>query len=425
MADDEGELQALRQKVSELQKQLKSHVWTVALVTVSNMEEAALGIKMDAEEATLPRRIAALEKSVFGRSASEADLEHWSRVDDDFKKLQLDYEELKLEYIKEREKPPQIIKQDDGRTQQLETDLRKSHGMYQVLNSKYTTLNVDHLKLETEFKGLSKAHEKLKAEAEEFKAEAGSRIKRLQEQSTKTAVELKRLRGSNAKMWEEHKSLQMQHDRVAGDTRALELLRAKYDAKQGQLDELESEANTLRDENHDIKNKFHELRKKMGQGASYDGPGNATKSACADSQELAPDQPAPAQLAPKEHPRKGSKERRQFATSPPGLSSPGSVSLPRLPTVDESQHAEVKPERTMEEAHRLGDEEFFNKFPELREPQDAKDSAFKNKMMHINGRVKYCDERWQEWYFNKSSEIAGLTQSSPRIHKSAMKFVTG
>lgn len=210
---------------------------------------------------------------------------------------------------------------------------------------------------------------------------------------------------------------------MSGDTRALASLTARYDTKQSQFEDLETEVNQLRDENDDLRTKSCELRKKLGQGVFHTGPGGSR---------VGSKEPAPI--------RKGPKEPMMYATSPAALSSPGAlpagasptedsrpgtVSLPRLPAVDEFLLTEERPERTLEEEHRMGDDEFFGKFPELREPKEQKDNLLKNKMSFINGRVKYCDERWQEWYFKSNKMGPSLTKSSPAIHKSSTKYMTG
>ncbi|CAE7529255.1 unnamed protein product [Symbiodinium sp. CCMP2456] len=195
-AGDES-LAALQAENAELKKQLSSKVWTMTLATVLELEKLAMDGSTNAERVTLPYRIASLERSVFGSTASEDDLNKIASLQTDYLQLQKDYESLADEYQELKDRPPQVI-ESSASVKLLEEQVQKLQQRYQAVQQKMSKLRVEHLELETQHSQLQAEHEKLKEEAAKAHKHQSAQVGRLRREHEKLAEELQQVRGAYA-----------------------------------------------------------------------------------------------------------------------------------------------------------------------------------------------------------------------------------
>eukprot|EP00434_Breviolum_minutum_P000424 symbB.v1.2.000360.t1/scaffold10.1/size534768/13 len=189
---DEIQEEELLTENEKLKEKLREKVWTMALATVSGMEKLAGGVS-HAENVTLPNRIAALERAVFGESASSQDLERIAAVEVEYQQLQDDYLTLSEEFDKLKDQPPVVIEKEDKRATFLEEQLGRMQEQYQAMQLKLNKMRVEHLELQTAHQELRDSFAIVKAEAEKKEKELTTQLRVLREKHARVAQEMQLL----------------------------------------------------------------------------------------------------------------------------------------------------------------------------------------------------------------------------------------
>lgn len=343
------ELQAENEKLKE---KLQEKVWTMALATVSEMEKISGGAS-HTEKVTLPNRIAALERAVFGQSASSDDLERMVALETDYKQLQEDYMVLSNEYEKLQNRPPVVIEKEDKRADFLEEQLGRMQEQYQAMQVKLNKMRVEHLELQSANKELTEKFDQVKIEAEKAEKQLTNQLRALREKHTRVAQELQELRSAH-----QEAKKQLEHLREE----KLKLLR-ELQEQQEQSQHMEQ----LRSDYESLLGSFHRLQEDHEQLVEKSNRfRNSLSNAWNESNQV-------------NSPTAG-------ALLPP-LTPNSRCPTPQTPTAEKSDQ-------------KIGLEEFSKevRFPaSLLEPHGPLSvTQLKTRLMEIRGRVLYCNDEFQE-----------------------------
>ncbi|CAK9111105.1 unnamed protein product [Durusdinium trenchii] len=272
MGDDLEELKAENEKLKE---KLRAKVWSMALATVSEMEKIAGGAS-HTENVTLPNRIAALERSVFGQSASSDDLERIAALETEYKQLQDDYVVLSEEHQKLQDRPPVIIKQEDNKSALLEEQLRRMQEQYQAIQQKLNKMRVEHLDLQTTHRELLEQHETLRGEAEKVEKELSTQLRVLREKHARVGQELQQLRSSSHEMSRQLQECKQEKLKLFNELQQqqeksenMEQLRIDYESLLGSFERLQEDHEQLVEKSNRFRNTMADSwaeRPKSGAG---------------------------------------------------------------------------------------------------------------------------------------------------------------
>eukprot|EP00435_Cladocopium_sp_Y103_P010821 s3311_g2.t2 len=236
------ELQAENEKLKE---KLREKVWTMALASVSEMEKISGGI-------------AALERAVFGQSASSDDLERIVSLEADYKQLQDDYMVLSDEYEKLQNRPPVVIEKEDKRADFLEELGERGNGeqlgrmqeQYQAMQMKLNKMRVEHLELQSAHKELTEKFDQVKIEAEKVEKQLTNQLRALREKHARMGQELQELRSAHHEA-----KKQLEHLREASEqSQHMEQLRSDYESLLGSFHRLQEDHEQLVEKSNRFRN---------------------------------------------------------------------------------------------------------------------------------------------------------------------------
>jgi len=359
----DASLAALQAENAELKKQLSSKVWTMTLATVLELEKRAMEGSTNAERVTLPYRIASLERSVFGSTASEDDLNKIASLQTDYLQLQKDYESLADEYQELKDRPPQVI-ESSASVKMLEEQVQKLQERYQAVQQKMSKLRVQHLELETQHSQLQAEHEKLKEEAAKAHKHQSAQVGRLRREHEKLAEELQQVRGAYAEAQAQLEKLRKEHSALLKDAAKQRDLASEMARLKGEYQELMQEFQQLQDDHDQLQEKNNRFR------STWNGAWGAEE---ADDKNLLTLPPLPSPSSRCHTPNNMEKSH--------GLSK----SEPKIPGLQETKEARF-PSSLLEPAGPL------------------KVEHLKTRLMEIKGRVLYCNDKWQEQHIEKPQE---------------------
>ncbi|OLP91943.1 hypothetical protein AK812_SmicGene26308 [Symbiodinium microadriaticum] len=359
----DASLAALQAENAELKKQLSSKVWTMTLATVLELEKRAMEGSTNAERVTLPYRIASLERSVFGSTASEDDLNKIASLQTDYLQLQKDYESLADEYQELKDRPPQVI-ESSASVKMLEEQVQKLQERYQAVQQKMSKLRVQHLELETQHSQLQAEHEKLKEEAAKAHKHQSAQVGRLRREHEKLAEELQQVRGAYAEAQAQLEKLRKEHSALLKDAAKQRDLASEMARLKGEYQELMQEFQQLQDDHDQLQEKNNRFR------STWNGAWGAEE---ADDKNLLTLPPLPSPSSRCHTPNNMEKSH--------GLSK----SEPKIPGLQETKEAR-SPSSLLEPAGPL------------------KVEHLKTRLMEIKGRVLYCNDKWQEQHIEKPQE---------------------
>lgn len=349
----EKSLEELQAENDKLKEKLREKVWTMALATVSEMEKISGG-STHTEKVTLPNRIAALERAVFGQSASSEDLERIVTLETDYKQLQDDYMVLSDEYEKLQNRPPVVIEKEDKRADFLEEQLGRMQEQYQAMQMKLNKMRVEHLELQAANKELTEKFDQVKMEAEKVEKELTTQLRALREKHARVGQELQELRSAHQEtkkqleqLREEKLKLFRELQEQQEQSQHMEQLRSDYESLLGSF-------HRLQEDHEQLVEKSNRFRNTLSDAWNESNQVNGSPKAGALLPPLSPNSRCP---------------------------------TPQTPTAEKFDQ-------------KIGLEEFSKevRFPaSLLEPQGPLSvTQLKTRLMEIRGRVLYCNDEFQE-----------------------------
>mmetsp|Transcript_6556 Transcript_6556/g.15164 ORF Transcript_6556/g.15164 Transcript_6556/m.15164 type:complete len:380 (+) Transcript_6556:48-1187(+) len=348
-------LEALQAENAELKKKLGEKVWTMTLAAVAGMEKMTMEGATGMDKATIPYRIASLERAVFGSSASEDDLSKIASLEADYMKLQQDYESLADMYQELKDQPPQVVESSES-VKLLEEQLRKMQERYQTMQQKLSKLRVDHLDLETNYKQLQEEHEKVKLEAEQKSKNQGGQVGRLKKEHEKLAQNLQQVRSAYAEAQSQLAALKQENAKLQEELQAVRASNSEMARLKGEYQDLLAEFRQLQDDHEQLQDKSDRFRSTLNGAWGGDEGGDTNLLTLPP---LTPTGRSPTSSMPVD-------KVRSLSKSEPKLSGLQETKEARFPT------SLLEPAGPLSVGH------------------------LKTRIMEIKGRVLYCNDKWHE-----------------------------
>jgi len=327
----------------------------MALSTVAKMEKMAMEGATQTEKVTLPNRIAALERAIFGESASATDLEKMASLEQDYKELQDDYVVLSEEYQILKDRPPVVIQKEDDKSAFLEEQMRKMQEQYQAIQQKLNKLRVEHLELQTSHAQMEQEHQKVKDDAAQMEKQLNDKLGQLQKIHAKLAKELQQVRSEQLETTKKLAELKEDKSRLVKELRTQQDQNSALEQLRHDFEDLLGSFHRLQEDHEQLQEKSDRFRSTMTEGWRSE-PGT-------------PKQRSEKNLLPPLTPTaRGRSEEREMNSSQSEGKLPGLVDTKeaRFPT------SLLEPRGPLSVTH------------------------LKTRIMEIKGRVLYCNDKWQE-----------------------------
>eukprot|EP00440_Ansanella_granifera_P068434 gb/GFBE01074245.1/.p1 GENE.gb/GFBE01074245.1/~~gb/GFBE01074245.1/.p1 ORF type:complete len:720 (+),score=156.71 gb/GFBE01074245.1/:1-2160(+) len=352
----EARQQQLEHENEELREQLNAKVWTMALSRVADMERSQYGEESE-DHFGVSSRIAALEVAMFGSSASKEDLVKRAAAEHDLQQLREEHGKL----LEEHNHAQQLLqnKWHESGSDPAQGDYRKLQEKYHKAQTQLAKLKVDHFRLETQHEDLKAGSSKVLQELRSARDQQTRKFRRLRGEYVRNFEELQRLKALQPKsetrisqLQEENLRLQGELARIRSDPETEQQLRSDCSHLQAELDRAKADYNKLCKKHELLRKQLSEQLNSRAQSEQRQEAPKTMESSC---EEI----PIPFISEIKAMPQRPAGMERSL--------SKGDVVRVRAKTSKAS----------------------------LDRPNSA--AIVKHRLFEIEGKVRYCDDRWQEW----------------------------